>query len=106
MVLFCITMLNKKDPQEHQSLVLVPVQLVDEIKQLLSEIKGKQTFDSGQDTILGEFIPEKEARKILGRKTTWFYEQRRSGRLPYSKVGSKVFYRTKDIYALISDSYE
>ncbi len=99
-------MIHKKDIQEHQSLVLVPVQLVDEIKQLLSEIRGKQNSDTKTDSILGEFISEKEARKLLGRKTTWFYEQRRSGRLPYSKVGSKVFYRTKDIYALISDTYE
>lgn len=95
-------MLNNKDFQEQQSLVLVPVQLVDEIKQLLNEIKVKQTADSKPDLVLGGFISEKEARKLLGRKTTWFYEQRRSGRLPYSKVGSKVFYNTEDLLGLLN----
>jgi hypothetical protein len=99
-------MFKNNNIQEQTNLVLVPVQLVDEIKQLLNEIRGKQTTDTKTDSILGEFISEKEARKLLGRKTTWFYEQRRSGRLPYSKVGSKVFYKTKDIHALISVSYE
>lgn len=97
-------MIHKKDIQEHQSLVLVPVQLVDEIKQLLSEIRGKQYSDTKTDSILGEFISEKEARKLLGRKTTWFYEQRRSGRLPYSKVGSKVFYKREDLVALLNNN--
>jgi len=97
-------MIHKKDLQEHQSLVLVPVQLVDEIKQLLNEIRGKQTTDTNTDSILGEFISEKDARKLLGRKTTWFYEQRRSGRLPYSKVGSKVFYKREDLVALLNNN--
>ena len=97
-------MIHKKDIQEHQSLVLVPVQLVDEIKQLLSEIRGTQYSDTTTDSILGEFISEKEARKLLGRKTTWFYEQRRSGRLPYSKVGSKVFYKREDLVSLLNNN--
>ncbi len=99
-------MLNKKDFQEHQSLVLVPVQLVDEIKQLLNEIKVNQNDEIKANTLLGGFISEKEARKLIGRKTTWFYEQRRSGRLPYSKVGSKVFYRSDDVYNLISSTHD
>lgn len=94
-------MLKNNNIQEQTNLVLVPVQLVDEIKQLLNELKLNQTSKSDSLPVLGEFISEKDARKLLDRKTTWFYEQRKCGRLPYSKVGSKVFYRILDIQNLI-----
>jgi len=94
-------MLKNNNSQEPTNLVVVPAQLVDEIKQLLNEIKLNQSSQKEVNTSLGEFISEKEARKILDRKTTWFYEQRRSGRLPYSKVGSKVYYRLIDIHKLL-----
>lgn len=99
-------MFKNNNIQEQTNLVLVPVQLVDEIKQLLNELKLNQTSKSDSLPVLGEFISEKDARKLLDRKTTWFYEQRRCGRLPYSKVGSKVFYRIKDIYSLISKNHD
>jgi hypothetical protein len=54
--------------------------------------------------MLGEFISEKDARKLLDRKTTWFYEQRRSGLLPYSKVGSKVYYKRNDLFNLMKNN--
>ena len=97
-------MSNKNHYQEQQNLVLVPVQLVDEIKQLLNELKVQQTSNADSETALGEFISEKDACNLLGRKTTWFYEQRRSGRLPYSKVGSKVYYKREDLFNLLTSN--
>lgn len=95
-----------KTLHEQPNLVLVPVQMLDEIKHLIHELKSQKEQELNKPEVLGEFISEKEAQKLLGRRTTWFYEQRRSGRLPFSKVGSKVFYRTKDIHALISESHD
>jgi hypothetical protein len=103
-MLFCITMNNKNYHQEQQNLVLVPIQLVDEIKQLLNELKEHKSSQSNSEASLGEFISEKDARNLLGRKTTWFYEQRRSGRLPYSKVGSKVYYKREDLFNLLTNN--
>lgn len=97
-------MFNKKDYQEQQNLVLVPVQLVDEIKQLINELKVNKSSQADSETALGEFISEKDARNLLGRKTTWFYEQRRAGRLPYSKVGSKVYYKREDLFNLLTSN--
>ena len=94
-------MLKNNNSQEPTNLVVVPAQLVDEIKQLLNDLKVNQSSKSDSTPIFGEFISEKDARKLLDRKTTWFYEQRRSGRLPYSKVGSKVYYRLIDIHKLL-----
>jgi len=94
-------MLKNNNSQEPTNLVVVPAQLVDEIKQLLNDLKVNQSSKSDSTPVFGEFISEKDARKLLDRKTTWFYEQRRSGRLPYSKVGSKVYYRLIDIHKLL-----
>jgi hypothetical protein len=94
-------MLKNNNSQEPTNLVVVPAQLVDEIKQLLNDLKVNQSSKSDSTPVFGEFISEKDARKLLDRKTTWFYEQRRSGRLPYSKVGSKVYYKLIDIHKLL-----
>ena len=94
-------MLKNNKSHEPTNLVVVPAQLVDEIKQLLNDLKVNQSSKSDSTPVFGEFISEKDARKLLDRKTTWFYEQRRSGRLPYSKVGSKVYYRLIDIHKLL-----
>jgi hypothetical protein len=95
-------MIKKNLLHEESNLVLVPVQMLNEIKHLIQEIKSQNALHSEKPDVLGEFISEKDAQKLLGRRTTWFYEQRRSGKLPFSKVGSKVFYRTRDIHTLIT----
>lgn len=95
-------MIKNKNLQEQTNLVLVPIQLVDEIKQLINELKANQNSKSDSVKVLGEFISENDARKLLDRKTTWFYEQRRSGRLRFSKVGSKVYYKQEDLFNLLN----
>jgi len=103
MVLFCIIMNKNKFIEERSNLVLVPIQMLDEIKQLIFDLKSQKLTSSNNSEVLGEFISEKEARKLLDRKTTWFYEQRRSGRLPFSKVGSKVYYKREDLFNLLTN---
>lgn len=96
-------MKNYKNENQQTNLVLVPVQVLDEIKDLIQELKSQKSENQKPFFAFGEFISELDARKILGRKTTWFYEQRRSGRLPFSKVGSKVFYKQQDIQNLLAN---
>ena len=55
---------------------------------------------------LGQFISEEKAKELLGRGTTWFYYQRRDGRLKSYKVGSSVFYQLKDLENLIEDGLQ
>ncbi len=97
-------MIKNNNSQEPTNLVVVPAQLVDEIKQLLNDLKLQKSSQTESVAMLGEFISEKDARKLLDRKTTWFYEQRRSGLLPYSKVGSKVYYKRNDLYNLMKNN--
>ena len=47
-----------------------------------------------------DFIPEREAKKLLTRGTTWFWEQRKNG-LPFSKLGAEVYYKKSDLLKLL-----
>lgn len=95
-------MIKNNYSQEPTNLVVVPAQLVDDVKQLINELQSQKNANVENGSVLGEFISEKDAKVILDRKTTWFYEQRRSGRLPYSKVGSKVYYKKDDLLNLLN----
>ena len=83
-----------------QTLTLVSVDYLEEIKGML-----EKALDNAQlrppISGIGEFIDQKTASELLGRKGTWFFEMRKSGKLPYSKAGSKVYYQKSDLFNLI-----
>lgn len=60
--------------------------------------------NSSAASSIGDYITEGEAKKLLGRKTTWFWQMRTSGRLPFAKVGNKVFYQKSDIIKLLENN--
>ena len=52
---------------------------------------------------LTEYISEKDAKVEFNRKTTWFWNQRNSGRLKSKKLGGTVYYLKQDLLNLLSD---
>ncbi len=50
-----------------------------------------------------DYVSELEAKKLLVRGTTWFWERRRSGELPYTKLGGQVFYLMKDLIKYLEE---
>lgn len=50
-----------------------------------------------------DYVSELEAKKLLGRGTTWFWERRRAGELPYTKLGGQVFYLMKDLIKYLEE---
>lgn len=77
---------------------VVPKEFLDELQNNISKLLEQSKQPKSK---FSEVISEKEAQELFGRKTTWFYEMRRSGQLPYSKVGSKVFYHKSDLLNLL-----
>jgi hypothetical protein len=81
--------------------LLVPKDWLLEIKEsnlkILQLLQGKKNGDRS----IGDFISEDDAKKLLQRGTTWFWNMRSSGQLPYSKVGGTNYYSKKDINDLI-----
>ena len=50
-----------------------------------------------------DYVSELEAKKLLGRGTTWFWERRRSGELPYTKLGGQVYYLKIDLVKYLEE---
>jgi hypothetical protein len=72
--------------------------LVENTKEILALLKGKTNLSSQS---IGGYVPEEEAQKILGKKTTWFWNMRTKGKLAFSKVGNKIYYSMRDIEGLM-----
>jgi hypothetical protein len=90
---------------ENQSFAFLPQEVVDELRGLARDLKTvlPKLQESTSANILGEWLPEEEAQKLLGRKTTWFYNKRKSGELEGKKRGNKWWYRLGDIQDFINN---
>jgi hypothetical protein len=78
--------------EENQVIILNKLR---DIERQLSEKKHK----------MNEYISEADAKKMFDKKTTWFWERRRAGELPYTKVGSQVYYKRKDLIQYLEKGY-
>ena len=47
-----------------------------------------------------DYVSERDAKKLLARGTTWFWEQRKMG-LPFFKLGAEVYYMKIDLITLM-----
>ena len=52
-----------------------------------------------------KYISEEKAKELLGKKTTWFWQQRTKGLLSFSKVGNSIFYLQSDITELLDKNF-
>lgn len=50
-----------------------------------------------------DYVSELEAKKLLGRGTTWFWERRRAGELHFTKLGGQVYYLKSDLVKYLED---
>jgi hypothetical protein len=86
-------------------LVAVPQPYLDSLlenqKEILALLKGNNNHFS---QMVGDYITEEEAQKILGRKATWFWGMRTKGKLAFSKVGNKNYYSIADIEKLLTSN--
>ncbi|WPP47961.1 helix-turn-helix domain-containing protein [Catalinimonas niigatensis] len=70
-----------------------------EVLERLERIENQ--IKSTQQEGIGGYVTEKEACKLLGKKTTWFWKLRKDGELPFTKVGSTVYYDKEDLKRLL-----
>ena len=94
---------NKANKQNEQVLLLVPNQRLEAIEKAQSEIlellKGKPLTTEGQLN----HVDEKRAIELVGKKATWFWQMRKSGKLKFTKVGAKVFYSLEELKTLVGE---
>jgi hypothetical protein len=86
------------------SFSLVPTQILERIASIQEKILENLEKGSGNGPSIGDYITEKEAQQFLGRKATWFWQMRNAGKIKFTKVGKKVFYRKSDLLDFIKSS--
>ncbi len=74
-------------------------EILEKQDKIISLLENRYGLD--EPGIIGDYMTEEEAKRRLGRKTTWFWNLRTSGELGYAKVGKKIFYLQDDIKKLI-----
>mgnify|MGYP000380201579 FL=1 len=85
-----------------QILSLVPEELLDEIKSKQDKIIS--LLENGQLITQNEFITESQAKEILQKKSTWFWQMRKTGVLPFRKIGKSIYYSKTEINQLLENS--
>jgi len=88
--------------------VLLPQHAVDELlsnqKRMLELLSSMQSLRIATSVNERKYIPESEAKDILGKGSTWFWQKRTQGELAFSKVGNRIFYRKEDIDRLFDEN--
>lgn len=76
-------------------MALVPVAWLKQLEEKMDSIIC--LHQEPESRALGGWISEEEAKKLLGRETTWFWQKRKVGELRYTKAGNKIFYEMDDL---------
>ncbi len=87
-----------------ESMLLVPEDFLQDISEKTGRILELLAEERDSNQSLGGYITEPEASRLLGRKTTWFWNLRKIGKLSFTKVGNKIFYNKADIIALLDSN--
>ncbi len=83
----------------------VAVRLVPEAEwqALLLRVQALEQTTSAGATGELEWMAESDVARLLRRSKQWLWRQRSDGRLEYAKVGRAVFYRRRDVHALLAE---
>ena len=90
-----------------ENLVIIPEKelkaLINNQSKILNLLESLSTQKS-QSSSDFKYISEEEAKNLLGKKATWFWQQRTQGKISYSKVGNSIFYKRTEIEKLFDDN--
>jgi hypothetical protein len=80
--------------------VIVPAVGFERMCKMLEEVHRHFADKPSQQRITNGYMSENEAQKEFNRKTTWFWTQRKNGRLPFKKLGNRIYYQKADLLNL------
>ena len=56
------------------------------------------------DNMIPGWLSEHKAQALLGRRNTTLWKLRKQGKLIYSKIGSRVYYKIESIQQLLEEN--
>lgn len=78
---------------------------VKQMQQILEEIKTIKKEVTTQEPIKDAWIDGVEVQSSLHISESTLYRHRKAGRLPYSRVRGKIYYKKSDIRELLEKNY-
>lgn len=85
-----------------QMLSIVPDSFLEKLNEKQDQII--KLLKTNESVSQNEFLTEKEARELLQKKSTWFWQMRKNGVLPFRKIGKSIYYSKKEIIQLLETS--
>ena len=82
---------------------IVPYERMDELLEKVEMLTQKLNNLTAQSNGLGDYISEKEAKELLDKGTTWFWNKRQSKELSAKKAGNTLYYKKSDILKFIEN---
>jgi hypothetical protein len=86
-------------PYKSIPLALIPQETVHNL--ISSQEKILQLLKKSTEPFIADFVTEKKAMEILNKKSTWFWQMRKSGKLKFRKIGQTTYYSIEDIQNLL-----
>lgn len=93
---------EKGNQPDGELMVVVSYSLLQSINKKQDEILSHLKADNSHPTALKDYLTEVEAKKLLKKKTTWFWSMRTSGKLAFVKVGRTNYYKVTEIQNLFN----
>jgi hypothetical protein len=92
---------NNAIPNEsnRKGIYLVPEDILDGLVATQDRILA--ILEAKKDATLNGFIAEKDAIAMVNKKTTWFWQMRKTGQLPFKKIGHTIYYSKDDLNSLL-----
>ena len=75
-------------PASQSSLFLLPENVLDSL--VAKQDRILELLEAKKEAALNGYVTEKQAIEIVGKKTTWFWQMRKSGRPSFKKIGQTI----------------
>lgn len=85
-----------------QNLTIVSEDFLEQINEKQDKILN--LLQDGIPLTQNDFITESQAKGILQKKSTWFWQMRKNGLLPFRKIGKSIYYSKTEINLLLENS--
>jgi hypothetical protein len=90
--------------EEVPRFTIIPYEKLEELHKDIRELKHAiSNIQSDRGVGLGQWMPKKEAKELLAKGTTWFWNKRQSRELSGKKAGNQWYYRKNDILNFIEN---
>lgn len=94
---------NNTHTENESAMFLIPNHRLEAIEEAQAEILALLKGKSSSTSVELNFVDEKKAIQLIGKRATWFWQMRTSGKLKFTKVGAKVFYSIEELKRLVSE---